>query len=251
MSLPLRPIVWWVWLHRKDLCHVVVLLLGTLAAMAAQAEPLRYNLVHLEVEAAGEAAADRMQATVALSLDGAHLSRLSVQVNQRLQKALDLLGRQQAVQYGSTAYQTEAVYDYPKEGRPEQKGWRIIATLELSSQDTGAMGELLSQLQASGFAVQGLGFVLSQAKRDQLENQLTAQGLERFRHRCQLVSQALDGKGYRIVQLHITASAPPIEPVPRFNRRAMAAAAAPPLPVAPSQQAMVVQVSGQIEIQQQ
>ncbi len=251
MSLLPLPIVRQVWWRGcTGWRHGVPLLALALAAMAAQAEPLHYNLVNLEVQATGEATTDRMQATVALSLDGPHLSRLAAQVNQRLHKALDVLRRQQAVQYGSTGYQTEPVYEYPKEGGPKQTGWRIIATLQLSSQDTGAMGELLSQLQASGLVVQGLGFILSQNRRDQLENQLTAQGLERFRQRCQLVSQALDGTGYRIVQLRIKASAPPTEPAPRLSVRAMAADAAP-LPATPSQQEMIVQVSGQIEIQEQ
>jgi predicted secreted protein len=218
--------------------------------MAAQAEPLRYNLVNLEAQATGEATTDRMQAMVALELQGGDLARLARQANERLQKALDLLQHQKAVQYGSTGYQTEPVYSYPEHASPRQTGWRITAILRLHSPDTEAMGKLLGQLQASGFAVQGLGFILSRGRREQLENQLVVQGLQAFRSRAEQVSQALDGKGYRIVQLSIRTNSPPQDgPVFHRQMRAMAAEAAP-LPAAPAQQEMSVQVEGQIELQE-
>lgn len=228
-----------------------LLLTMTLAAITAQAEPLRYNLVNLEAHATGEATTDRMQAMVALELHGGDPARLARQANERLHKALELLQRQKAVQYGSTGYQTEPVYSYPEHASPKQTGWRIIAILRLHSQDTEAMGKLLGQLQASGFAVQDLGFILSRERRDQLEDQLTAQGLKAFRSRAEQVSQALDGKGYRIVQLRIHTDSPPEEgQVFRRQMRTMAAEAAP-LPAAPTQQEMTVQVEGQIEVQDQ
>ena len=232
----------------KGMCRGILLVM-TCAAMAAQAEPLRYNLVNLEAQATGEATTDRMQAMVALELQGGDLARLARQANERLQKALDLLQHQKAVQYGSTGYQTEPVYSYPEHASPRQTGWRITAILRLHSPDTEAMGKLLGQLQASGFAVQGLGFILSRGRREQLENQLVVQGLQAFRSRAEQVSQALDGKGYRIVQLSIRTNSPPQDgPVFHRQMRAMAAEAAP-LPAAPAQQEMTVQVEGQIELQ--
>ena len=226
----------------------VVLLAATSLGMGA--EPLRYNLVNLEAQATGEATTDRMQAMVALELNGGDLARLARQGNERLQKALDLLSRQHAVQYGSAEYQTEPVYEYPKNASPKQTGWHLTATLRLTSQDTGAMGDVLGKLQESGLAVQGLGFILSQQKHDQLEDQLTAQGLQRFATRAEQVSRDLDGKGYRIVQLRIRTDSPPQDgPVFHRRMRAMAAEAAP-LPAAPSQQEMAVQVEGQIELQE-
>ena len=235
--------------YSKGMC-LGMLLAMTSMAMAAQADPLRYNLVNLEAQATGEATTDRMQAMVALELNGANPARLARQGNERLQKALDLLSRQHAVQYGSAEYQTEPIYDYPKDASPRQTGWHLTATLRLTSQDTNAMGDVLGKLQESGFAVQSLGFILSRERRDQLEDQLTAQGLKRFATRAEQVSQALDGKGYRIVQLRIQTNSPPQEgPVFRRQMRAMAAEAAP-LPAAPAQQEMTVQVEGQIEIQE-
>jgi predicted secreted protein len=233
----------------KGMC-LGMLLVMTCAAMAAQTEPLRYNLVNLEAQATGEATTDRMQAMVALELNGGDLARLARQANERLQKALDLLSRQHAVQYGSAEYQTEPVYDYPKDASPRQTGWHLTATLRLTSQDRGAMGDVLGKLQESGLAVQGLGFILSQQQHDQLEDQLTLQGLQRFATRAEQVSRDLDGKGYRIVQLRIRTDSPPQDgPVFQRQMRAMAAEAAP-LPAAPAQQEMTVQVEGQIELQE-
>jgi predicted secreted protein len=233
--------------YRRGVLHGMLLAMA-LAATTAQAEPLRYNLVNLEAQATGEATTDRMQAMVALELNGGDLARLARQANERLQKALDLLQHQKAVQYGSTGYQTEPVYSYPEHASPRQTGWRITAILRLHSPDTEAMGKLLGQLQTSGFAVQGLDFILSRERREQLESQLVVQGLQAFRARAEQVSQALDGKGYRIVQLRIQTDSPPQDgPVFHRRMRAMAAEAAP-LPAAPAQQEMTVQINGQIEI---
>lgn len=217
---------------------LLIALLLPLAALADDERPL-FNLVSLSAQAEREVPNDLLAAVLAAEAEGADPAKLAREVNQKMQRALDLAKAERAVRARSGAYQT-----WPVSEKGRIVRWRVRQELRLESGDFAAATELIGKLQAS-LALASLALTVSPDARRQAENALTAEAIAAFEERARVVRDAMKAKGYRVKELQVGGGA---QPRPMMAQvRSMAAEAAPA--VEPGTSRILITVSGTVQLQ--
>ncbi len=208
-------------------------------ALAATAE--RTTTVDLAAEASRPAANDLARATVFAEASGATPGELGRRVNGLVADGLKI-----ARSYGNVRVQSGATHTQPMYGKGNRiEGWRMRSDLTLESTDPAALSELLGKLQAS-LGVASLNMLPAAETRRKAETEATIAALAAFRERAKVIADAL-GKPFRIRHLTVNSSGrPPVMPLMRSP--AMAADAAPPMPLEAGESLVSTTVSGQIEL---
>lgn len=130
------------------------------------------------------------------------------------------------------------------------QGWRGRAELRLESQDFKAAGQLIAQLQGQ-LQLGGLDFSVADKTRRSVEGQLSQQAIAAFRTRADLIREAWNAKGYRLVTMNISSSDGGQVVRPLFMARSAMAtpAAAPAEDFSGGDTQLTVHVSGTIELE--
>jgi predicted secreted protein len=217
---------------------LLVALLLPLAALADDERPL-FNLVSLSAQAEREVPNDLLAAVLAAEAEGADPAKLAREVNQKMQRALELARGERAVRARSGAYQT-----WPVSEKGRIVRWRVRQELRLESGDFAAATELIGKLQAS-LALAGLALTVSPEARRRAENALAAEAIAAFEERARVVRDAMKAKGYRVKELQVSGGEPP-RPM-MAQARSMAAETAPA--VEPGMSRILITVSGTVQLQ--
>ena len=208
----------------------------------AGAEPLTYNRVDFQVEAAREVANDLLTATLAVDVQDKQPARVVQQMNAALNHALKKAAAFKMVKASSGNQQT-----YPVYGRNNQiETWRGHGEIRLESRDFKAAGELIMQLQSS-LQLSGVQFSVAAETRTQVEEALVNEAIKAFQARADAIRAAVGAKSYKTVHLGIS-SGMPHNPMPMM-RAAMADAAIPAPEFAGGESRIAVQINGTIETQ--
>lgn len=216
----------------KTLPLIFVLSLLSSAAVRAEQAPL-FDAVSLTAQAALEVDNDRIEALLFAEQEGPDPAKLADVVNREMDWAVQQLRSIKAIAVSTPAYQTFPVY---QQGRIT--GWRVRQALKLESADMTAMNQVLGKLQ-SRLALQGVSFVLSSERRQQVEEDLIKQALVHFTARAAMVAQALGRGGYRLVTLQVNSGG--YAPQPQLTMmRAESAMASPRLESGSSQVQVIV-----------
>ena len=90
-------------------------------------------------------------------------------------------------------------------------------------------------------------FSASKKTRDQIENELIEEAMQAFKRRAEIIKRHMDGKDYRIVNLHINSNGqrPQMMNAQRGRMQAMEIASAPTVEAGTSK--ITVTVSGSIQ----
>ncbi|HMM44438.1 MAG TPA: SIMPL domain-containing protein [Candidatus Macondimonas sp.] len=222
----------------------VWLLAGSALLPAAHADELHYNLISLTGEAREEVPNDWMRAVLALEVRDRDPARLGQALNRRVEQALAKSRAFAEVRLQSQGYQT-----FPE---TDEKGkfvaWRGQAQIAAESADFDRLGKLIGELQADGLVVQGIDFMVSPKRRQEVEDALTKSAIGAFRQRARLAQQALDAPGFRVVELQIDGGPEgmPYRPVMRMMSAAKQDAV--PLETRSGTTALVVRVSGRVQL---
>lgn len=217
----------------------LALLTGMLLCTAAGAG----TTVDLTAEASRPAANDMVRATVFAEASGSNPAELARRVNQDIAEGLKVIKARPGVSVKSGSQSTFPVY-----GQNQKiESWRVHSELILESRDAAAVSELLGQLQQKRLAVSGVSQLPTPETRRKVEDEATRDAIAAFRQRAAVVAEVL-GKPYKIRHLSIQQSGqmPPM-PIMRASR-AMAADAAPPLPMEAGESLVTTTVSGQVEL---
>lgn len=218
---------------------LLVALLLPLAALAEDERQPLFNLVSLSAQAEREVPNDLLAAVLAAEAEGADPAKLAREVNQKMQRALELARGERAVRARTGAYQT-----WPVSEKGRIVRWRVRQELRLESGDFAAATELIGRLQAS-LALASLALTVSPDARRQAENALTAEAIAAFEERARVVRDAMKAKGYRVKELQVGGGA---QPRPMMAEvRSMAAQAAPA--VEPGTSRILITVSGTVQLQ--
>ena len=218
---------------------LLIALLLPLAALAEEERQPLFNLVSLAAQAEREVPNDLLAAVLAAEAEGADPAKLAREVNQKMQRALELAKAERAMRARSGAYQTWPVSD---KGRIVR--WRVRQELRLESGDFAAATDLIGRLQAS-LTLASLALSVSPEARRQAENALTAEAIAAFEERARVVRDAMKAKGYRVKDLQVGGG-----PQPRpmmAEMRSLAAASAPA--VEPGTSRILITVSGTVQLQ--
>jgi len=232
----------------KSLLLVATLLLSPFAV--ADETPATYNHVDFQVDVARQTANDQLNATLSTELTdadpGALAQKLATITNDALKQAANF----PAVKVTTGNQQTWPVYSNGANQSNKLQGWRGRAELRLETRDFKAAGQLIALLQ-NKLQLNGINFSVADNTRRTLESQLSQEAIAAFRTRADLIRDAWNAKGYRMVSMNINTGGGGQIIRPMFMARAaVAAPTAAPEDFSGGDAAVTVTVTGTIELQQ-
>lgn len=212
----------------------------TVGARAHDDEVL-FNRVYLDAQAERSIPNDEMQVLLVSEHQGVQPQGISERVNADMEWALDQARRYRDVEVRTLGYQTVPVYE-----KRVIASWRASQEVQLSSQSIARLTELVGKLQER-LHVRQMQFRPTQQTRDQYLDELIDQALAAFKRRAALVGKQMDGKEYRIVELHINTGAghPPVVFAERAMMRAMEGSIEPAVEAGTS--LLTVTVTGSVQ----
>ena len=179
---------------------------GTLASLPAlAADELHYNQISLRAEVSQEVARDLMIVTLYTEEQNADPAKLAAVVSTAMNKALG-----QARQVKDVTLRQGSRNSYPIYDDKGQKitGWRERAELRLESSDFAALSKLTGELLGD-LKMAGMDFAIATPTRKASEDALLKEAVNAFKARAQLTTEALGGKGYKIVNLNLNSNGYP------------------------------------------
>ncbi len=209
-----------------------------LAPLAWAAED--YDRIHFTVEVQREVENDLGRAMLRVELEDEDAASLAGAVNGIMAWAQEQLPGYPAVEAKTGTYQIRAIYR-----KQHFSHWRATQLLELQSADIAQLGGLLETLQTR-LQMQFLGFEISPARRQAVEDQLIGEALEAFKRRAALVRDNFRAHKYRLVALSINTGGQAVPPVPGVQVQTVMTKTPPALTAGRSR--LVVQISGSIEL---
>ena len=219
---------------------LLILLLPVAAAPAA--EETLFNQVHIDAQVERDVENDQLEVSMVVEKQGNQPDRLAAEVNEAMQWALDLARDARGVEVKTRSYQTHPVY------RDRTiVGWRASQELYLQSTDipalTGLVGKLQERLQ-----VRQMNFSPTRESRVRIENELIEEAMVAFRQRAGILKAHMDGKDYRVVNLHVnTGQSGPIPYREMMMSKSMAEDAAMAPAVEAGTSKVIVTVTGSIQ----
>ncbi len=198
--------------------------------------------VSFQVDVERDVENDRAVATLGVTAEDRDPARLAQQINDSMSWALEQMKGQTAIKSRSGTYQTYPVYDDRKIVR-----WRASQELRLESGDIDRLTRLIGTLQER-LQVQSMQFLVSAAKRRDVEAALTEEALAAFQQRADVIRKSLGARGYRLmdISVHTGGVRPPV-PV-RAEAMSVSRAAVSSPAVEQGTSSVSVQVSGRIRL---
>ena len=217
-----------------------------LASLPALADEPRYNQISLRAEVSQEVPRDLMLVTLYSEEQNADPAKLAAQVTEAMNKALGKARAAKDVKISQGSRNSYPIYD---DKGQKITGWRERAELRLESADFPALSTLTGQL-LQDLKMGGMSFTISPKVRTQSEDALLKDAVAAFKARAQLATEALGGKGYKVVSMNLNSSGYQ-QPFPRaamMMKSAMAdSAPAPEVEAGTSQ--VTMSADGAIEVQ--
>lgn len=229
------------------LAATLALGLATLTSLPALADEPRYNQVSLRAEVSQEVAHDRMYVTLYTEAQSDDPAKLAADVTKTLNAAIDKARQVRGVKVSLGSRQSYPVYE--DEGS-KIGAWRERAELRLESAEFARLAQLSADLLGE-LKMAEMSFAVAEDSRKTSEDQLIKQAVAAFKARAQLATEAVGGKGYKLVSLNLNSSG--LQPVMPMRAMAMDAGFASKSAPAPRIEAGTSRVSmsadGVIEVQ--
>ncbi|WP_409284252.1 SIMPL domain-containing protein [Pseudomonas protegens] len=233
--------------HFSRSLALLALSAGTLTSLPAlAADELHYNQISLRAEVSQEVARDLMIVTLYSESQNSDPAKLAAEITTAMNKALEQARQVKDVTLRQGSRNSYPIYD----GKGQNiTGWRERAELRLESADFAALSKLTGELLGD-LKMAGMDFAIADPTRKASEDALLKDAVKAFKARAQLATEALGGKGYKIVNLNLNSNGYP-QPYLRAPMM-MKAASMDSAPVTPEVEAGTSQVSmtadGAIEV---
>ncbi len=221
-----------------------------MAASAAPAEaqllPPPENVVQLAAAATVEVPHDLLSFQLTVTREGTDPGAIQVQLKTVLDQALT--EARKTAQPGSMDVRTGNFSIGPRYGREGRiTGWQGTAELLLEGTDFARISQAAGRLP--GMAVAAASFRLSREKRAQAERDAQAEAVTRFRARAAELARSFGFANYSLREVSVNAQDHGIPPRPRMMAmEAKTASADAPVPVEAGKAAVVVNVSGSVQL---
>lgn len=221
--------------------------LSAFASLPAMADEPRYNQVSLRAEVSQEVAHDRMYVTLYTEAQSDDPAELAAGVTKTLNAALDKARKVQGVKVSLGSRQSYPVYE--KEGS-RISAWRERAELRLESAEFARLSQLSADLLGE-LKMADMSFAVAEDTRKSSEDGLIKSAVEAFKARAQLATEAVGGKGYKLVSLNLNSGG--FQPIMPMRAMAMDSGSFSKSEAAPQIEAGTSRVSmsadGVIEVQ--
>ncbi|WP_411390208.1 SIMPL domain-containing protein [Pseudomonas sp. MPB23] len=179
---------------------------STLASLPAlAADELHYNQISLRAEASQEVARDKMIVTLYTESQNADPAKLAAEITTTMNQALAQAREAQGVTLRQGSRNSYPIYDTKNQ---KITGWRERAELRLESADFPALSKLTGELLTT-LKMENMDFAIADTTRKASEDALLKDAVAAFKARAQLATEALGGKGYKIVNLNFNTNGYP------------------------------------------
>ncbi len=207
-------------------------------------EPVKnYNQISLEATASVDIDNDTMIVALYAQEEGPKATTLSDKVNKKINWALQLLEQYKDIKVETDSYSTNPVYN-----KNQIVAWRVKQSIKLESTNMSQMSELLGGLQQR-LKLAGISFDVSRDRREQETQLLIDQALSAYNKRATQIAHKLQHDSYKIVTMHVSTSATPIQPRYRNSGMMMAEASSVVSPkIMAGDRTLSVRVNGTIEL---
>ncbi|WP_426118817.1 SIMPL domain-containing protein [Pseudomonas sp. DSP3-2-2] len=178
---------------------------AALSSVSAMAEDVHYNQISVRAEVDQEVARDLMNVTLYSEAQNTDPAKLAAEITETLNKALA-----QARQVSGVTIRQGNRSSYPVYDDKGQKitGWRERAELRLESADFAALSKLTGEMLGD-MKMGGMDFSIAKPTRKTSEDALLKDAVTAFRARAQLLTEALGGTGYKVINLNFNTSGYP------------------------------------------
>ncbi|AAY39262.1 SIMPL domain-containing protein [Pseudomonas syringae] len=183
----------------------LIALAAALSSLPAMAEEARYNQISLRAEVNQEVQRDLMLVTLYTEAQDSDPAKLAAQITETLNKALGQARQVKDVKIRQGSRNSYPVYD---DKGQKITGWRERAELRLESADFAVLSKLTGEL-LTDLKMGGMDFSISPSTRKTSEDALLKDAVTAFKARAQLVTEALGGTGYKLVNLNLNTSGYP------------------------------------------
>ena len=229
---------------------LLTLSIGAFASLPALAEGVTYNQISLRAEASQEVPRDLMIVTLYTEAQNTDSAKLAAEVTTVMNKALGEAKQVKAVTLRQGNRNSYPIYDNKTQ---KITGWRERAELRLESTDFAALSKLTGDLMQT-LKMGNMQFTVGNNTRKTSEEALLKDAVNAFKARAQLATDALGGKGYKIVNLNLNSNG---YPQPYMRSEMMMKAASPAMDSAPTPEVeagtseISMSADGVIEVQMQ
>ena len=206
---------------------LLTLTIGAFASLPALAEGVNYNQVSLRAEASQEVPRDLMIVTLYTEAQNTDSAKLAAEVTTIMNKAIGEAKQAKAVTLRQGNRNSYPIYDNKTQ---KITGWRERAELRLESTDFAALSKLTGDLMQT-LKMGNMQFTVGNHTRKTSEDALLKDAVNAFKARAQLATDALGGKGYKIVNLNLNSNG---YPQPYMRSEMMMKAASPAMDSAPT-----------------
>ncbi len=158
-------------------------------------------MVNLSANEQVEVAQDTLHAMLSYSTQGRDRVALQDEVNRKMAEALELL-EDSDVEYSTQQYRVYQIQEgRPTRGDLDNPAWRAQQGVQLSSQDSDAVLDLVAELQALGLTMNGLSYSLSNERQEEVADSLMEAALAKVRARADAAAMAMGKGSVEIVEL--------------------------------------------------
>jgi predicted secreted protein len=234
---------------RRPLATLVAVSTAVLASLPALADDaVHYNQVSVRAEVNQEVQRDLMMVTLYSESQNADPAKLAAEITENLNKALGKVRQVKEITLRQGNRNSYPIYD---DKGQKITGWRERAELRLESADFATLSKLTGELLGEDMKMGGMDFSISKPARKASEDTLLKDAVAAFKTRAQLVTEALGGSTYKLVNLNLNTSGYP-QPYARapvmMMKAARSDAAAPTPDVEAGTAEVSVTADGVIEV---
>lgn len=214
-------------------------------ALHAQVLPVPENVVQLAASATVEVAQDLLSLQLNATREGPDAGQVQAQLKTVLEQALAEARR--SAQPGQLDVRTGNFNVGPRYGRDGRiAAWVGTAELVLEGADFARISQAAGRVQ--GMALANAGFRLSRDRREQAEREAQAQAVQAFRAKATDLARGFGFAGYTLREVTVQAMDQGQPPRPRMMAMEAKAAQDAPVPVEAGKSAVVVTVSGGVQL---
>ena len=229
----------------KTLTASGLLLLAT-GVLAQPTTPVVQNVVQLSANGSVEVQQDLLSITLNTSRDGMDAAVVQSQLKAAIDAAL--LEAKKLAQPGQLDVRTGNFSLYPRYGRDgKPNSWQGSAELILDGRDFVRISTAAGKIQT--LTVANMSFGLSREQRARVESDAQSMAIEAFKTQAAAIARSFGFSGYTLREVSVNAQEPGFAPRPRMMAmESKAAASDAPLPVEAGKTAVVVVVSGAVQL---
>jgi predicted secreted protein len=208
--------------------------------------PPPQNVVQLSASGTVEVQQDVLSITMSTTRDGVDANAVQSQLKTAIDTAL--VEARKMAKAGQLDVRTGNFSLYPRYGRDGKPiGWQGSAELILEGRDFARISSTAGKLQT--LTIGSVGFGLSREQRAKVEADAQGLAIERFKARATEIAQGFGFAGYTLREVNVSANDQGFTPRPRMlAMEAKAMTADAPVPVEAGKTAVVVTVSGSVQL---